>query len=192
MSATAKQPPVGPAFTESPAWRQFGAGWLPLHGSVLGSGVSFEWHDFETREPFDWGQSFHPRTVEVCLNLEGEGKVIASGAETAFSPMTAGFYRRGERPLGATRQPGQRHQFLTIEMSFDFLKHHLRGFAATLHPIVREAVENKPDAPGVAPATRLTSRHQQLLASLRRPPVLALAQTVWYQAKALEAAAEFF
>jgi AraC-like DNA-binding protein len=39
---------------------------------------------------------------------------------------------------------------------------------------------------------RLTSRQQQLLASLREAPVLALAQSVWYQAKALEVAAEFF
>ncbi len=191
MSAIRKQS-ARHAFTERPAWSQFEAGWLPLHGSVLGSGVSFEWHDFKTHEPFDWGQSFHPDTVEVCLNLEGEGKVGFGGAQTEFVPMTAGFYRRGQQPLRATREASQRHQFLTIEMSFDFLRQHLGEFVTSLHPIVREVVGGKQEKSAVAPVAKLTSRHQQLLASLRQAPVLALAQGAWYRAKALEAAAEFF
>ncbi len=188
MSAVLKSPPAESGFSERLAWRQFGAGWLPLHGSVSGSGVSFEWHDFKTHKPFDWGQSFHPGTIEVCLNLEGGGKV----SDTQFAPMTVGFYRRGEKPLPATRDANQRHQFLTIELSFNFLKKNLAGVAGSLHPLVCEAMDNQSCSSGVAPVTRLTSRHQQLLASLRRAPVLALAQSVWYHAKALEAAAEFF
>jgi AraC family transcriptional regulator len=187
MSAVVKSPPVT-GFSERLAWRQFGAGWLPLHGSVSGSGVSFEWHDFKTRQPFDWGQSFHPGTVEVCLNLEGDGKV----SDTRFAPMTVGFYRRGEKPLAAVRNANQRHQFLTIEMSFDFLRKHLRDAPESLHPLVREVMDAKTCSSGVAPVMRLTSRHQHLLAGLRRAPVLALAQAVWYHAKALEVAAEFF
>jgi AraC family transcriptional regulator len=181
-----------PAFTERPVWDQFGAGWRPLHGSVLGSGVSFEWHDFKTHQPFDWGQSFHPETVEICLNVEGDAKVGSSKKEIAFAPMTVGFYRLGEQPLRATRQAGQRHQFLTIEMSFDFLREHLDEFVTSLHPFIRDIVAGRIGASAVTPVTRLTSRHQQLLASLRQAPVLALAHVVWYQAKALEAAAEFF
>lgn len=191
MSATLKSSANALAFTERSAWRQFGAGWRPLHGSVLGVGVSFEWHDFKTHESFDWGQSFHPATVEICLNVEGNGKV-GSGDETEFAPMTVGFYRRGEQRLHGTRGANQRHQFLTIEMSFDFLRRHLSEFVTSLHPVVRDVISGSPDESTVAPVTRLTSRHQQLLASLRQTPVLALAQNVWYQAKALEAAAEFF
>jgi AraC family transcriptional regulator len=190
VSATAKQ--NNPAFTERPAWSQFGAGWLPLHGSILGSGVSFEWHDFKTHNAFDWGQSFHPSTIEICLNLEGEGKISGGGLEATFEPMTVGFYRQGQKSLCATRNANQRHQFLTIEMSFDFLREHLDEFVTSLHPLVREVMIGKPRESAVAPPIRLTSRHQQLLSSLRQAPVLALAQKVWYQAKALEAAAEFF
>ena len=69
-----------------------------------GAGVSFEWHDFKTHEEFDWGRSFHPGSVEVCLNLEGNGQVAFNNREAAFTPLTAGFYRRGEQPLRATRQ----------------------------------------------------------------------------------------
>jgi AraC-like DNA-binding protein len=181
------------AFTERPAWRAVGDGWRHLHGSVRGAGVSFEWHDFKTSgAEFDWGKSFHPGSVEVCLNLEGNGQVIFNKSEAAFTPLTAGFYRRGEQVLRATRDAKQRHQFLTVEMSFDFLRRHLGEFVTSLHPLVREVVAGQSEKSAVAPPMRLTSRQQQLLASLREAPVLALAQSVWYQAKALEVAAEFF
>jgi AraC-like DNA-binding protein len=191
VSATLKKP-ARSGFSERRAWQQFGAGWLPLHGGVTISGVSFEWHDFKTHQPFDWGQSFHPGSIEVCLNLEGDGTVGSSGAEMAFAPMTVGFYRRGQQPLRGIREANQRHRFLTIELSFDFLRRHLGEFVTSLHPLVSEAVGGTPETSGIAPVTRLNSRHQQLLTSLRQAPVLALAQGAWYRAKALEAAAEFF
>jgi len=180
------------AFTERPVWRAIGDGWRHLHGSVRGAGVSFEWHDFMTHAEFDWGRSFHPGSIEVCLNLAGEGRVSGNKSEAAFTPLTAGFYRRGEQILPATRSANQRHQFLTVELSFDFLRRHLGEFATSLHPLVGEVVAGQFEKSAVAPPTRLTSRQQQLLASLRDAPVLALAQSVWYQAKALEVAAEFF
>jgi AraC-like DNA-binding protein len=180
------------AFTERPLWRAVGDGWRHLHGSVRGAGVSFEWHDFTAHREFDWGKSFHPGSVEVCLNLEGDGHVAFNKNEIAFAPLTAGFYRRGEQELRATRAADQRHQFLTVEMSFEFLRRHLGEFVTSLHPLVREVVAGQSEKSAVAMPTRLTSRQQQLLASLRDAPVLALAQSVWYQAKALEVAAEFF
>ncbi len=184
--------PDAPSFTERPAWHGVGAGWQHLHGSVQGAGVSFEWHDFKAGAEFDWGKSFHPGSIEVCLNLAGEGRVGSGKEPVLFAPLTAGFYRRGDQPLPAMRSARQRHQFLTVEMSFDFLQRHLGGVGASLHPLVREVVDGHASKSDVAPPTRLTSRQQQLLASLRDAPVLALAQSVWYQAKALEVAAEFF
>ena len=183
---------VASVFTERQAWRAVGDGWRHLHGSVHDAGVSFEWHDFKARDEIDWGKSFHPGSVEVCLNLEGNGRVNFNKQEAAFTPLTAGFYRRGEQPLRATRQANQRHQFLTVEMSLDFVRRHLSDFITSLHPLVRNVVSGQSEKSAVALTTRLTSRQQQLLASLRDAPVLALAQPVWYKAKALEVAAEFF
>jgi len=182
---------AAPAFTERPAWQAVGRGWRPLHGSVQGTGVSFEWHDFEAVGEFDWGRSFHPDTVEVCLNFAGEGRVGGPPREAVFAPLSAGFYRRGGQPLRATRSAGQRHQFLTVEMSFDFVRRHLAGFGPSLHPLVRDLIAGRPAASAVMTPARLTARQQQLLATLREAPVLAQAQTLWYQAKALEVAAEF-
>jgi AraC family transcriptional regulator len=183
---------AAPGFTEIPAWRAVGEGWRHLHGSVRGAGASFEWHDFQTDDEFDWGRSFHPASVEVCMNVEGEGCVSFNKRHAEFSPLTAGFYRRGGQPLRATRSANQRHQFLTIEMSFDFLRRHLGQSVLSLHPLVREVVAGRSEDSTVARPSRLSSRQQQLLASLRQAPVLPLAKPVWYQAKALEVAAEFF
>lgn len=179
-------------FTERPVWRGVGDGWRHLHGSVRGAGVSFEWHNFKADGEFDWGRSFHPGSVEICLNLEGEGRVTAGRQEAIFTPLTAGFYRRGGSPLTASRRPNQRHQFLTVEMSFDFLCRRLGEFVTALHPLVREVVAGESEKSAVAATARLTTRQQQLLVNLRDAPVLAMAQSVWYQAKALEVAAEFF
>ena len=183
---------TAPAFTERPVWNAIGEGWRHLHGSVRGAGVSFEWHDFKTHGEFDWGKSFHPGSVEVCLNLAGQGNISFNGAVAEFTPLTVGFYWRGEQPLRASRQAEQRHQFLTVEMSFDFLRRHLGDFAPSLHPLVREVVAGQSEKSAVVTPARLTSRQQQLLASLREAPVLAAAQKLWYQTKALELAAELF
>lgn len=185
-------PALPPVFTERPVWRPIGDGWRHIYGSVRGGGVSFEWHDFTVQGEFNWGQSFHPGSVEVCLNLEGHGQVSGNGRNADFTPLTVGFYRRGEQTLQAVRDANQRHQFLTVEMSFDFLRKHLAEFGQSLHPLVREVVGGTPQKSSVASPARLNSRLQQLLASLREAPVLALAQSVWYQAKALEVAAELF
>lgn len=191
-SKSASEGGTDQVFSERPAWRSVGTGWQHLHGSFRSTGASFEWHDFESREELDWGKSFHPASVEVCLNLAGNGKVCHQDTEATFTPLTVGFYRRGDTPVRAVREARQRHQFLTVEMSFDFVRRHLGDSASTLHPVVREVVAGRSESSAIAPTTRLTARQQQLLASLREPPVLAAAQALWYQAKALEVVADLF
>jgi hypothetical protein len=57
------------AFTEAPAWRPVGDGWRQLHGNFRDEGYSIEWHDFTAERSFDWSRSFHPSSLEICLNL---------------------------------------------------------------------------------------------------------------------------
>ena len=180
------------AFTERPAWRAIGNGWRHLHGSVSDAGLSFEWHHFTVGEELNWGNSFHPGSIEICLNREGHGRVAINKREATFTPLTIGFYRRGAEALPATRQANQQHQFLTVEMSYSFLRRHLGEFVTSLHPLVRDVVAGQSEKSAVAPTMRLTTRQLQLLASLPKAPVLRMAQSVWYQAKALELAAELF
>jgi AraC-like DNA-binding protein len=178
-------------FTESEAWRDVGAGWQPLFGSFRGVGYSVEWHDFFAKREFDWAASFHPGCVELCLNLDGHGFVEGHGGRSEFAPNTAGFYHRDNEPLKARRIAGQRHQFLTVEFSCPFLAKHLAGTEAMLHPIVRSAIEGCPCQHVSGTTVKLTSGQQQIISTLRQPPVYAAAQPVWYQCKALELAVTF-
>jgi AraC-like DNA-binding protein len=178
-------------FTEAEAWRDVGKGWQPLFGSFHGAGYSIEWHDFFAKREFDWAASFHPGCVELCLNLEGHGFVAGRGGRAEFAPNTAGFYHRQDEPLTAKRAKNEQHQFLTVEFSGPFLAKHLAGMEPMLHPVVRAAVGNSPVAPATNATVRLTAAQQQLIATLRQPPVYASAQPLWYQCKALELALTF-
>ena len=178
-------------FTEAGAWRDVGKGWQPLFGNFHGAGYSIEWHDFFARREFDWAASFHPGCVELCLNLEGHGYVEGPGGRTEFEPGTAGFYHRREEPLNARRAVNEQHKFLTVEFAGPFLANNLGGTEAVMHPIVRAAIENRaPEMVASAPV-RLGAAQQQLIATLRQPPVYATAQAVWYQCKAVELAVTF-
>ncbi|HPY29154.1 MAG TPA: helix-turn-helix domain-containing protein [Verrucomicrobiota bacterium] len=178
-------------FSEVPAWREVGTGWQPLHGGFRGAGYSIEWHDFMARRELDWARSFHPGGIELCLNLEGEGFVQGNGERLTFSSNTAGFYRCDAEPLTARRMAGQRHRFLTVEFTAAFLERQLAGAKAILHPLVRAALDGNAGPVVALPPARLTTAQQQLVASLRQPPVYAAAQPVWSQCKATEMAVTF-
>ncbi len=178
-------------FTEAGAWRDVGKGWQPLFGSFRGAGYSIEWHDFFARRELDWGASFHPGCLELCLNLDGRGFVAGGDRRTEFAPNTVGFYHRQDEPLTARRAANEQHQFLTVEFSCPFLARHLAEMGPMLHPLVRAALAECPCEPVSGATVRLTSAHEQLIATLRQPPVYAAAQPLWYQCKALELALTF-
>ncbi len=179
------------SFTEAPAWRDVGRGWQPLFGSFQGTGFSIEWHDFFARKELDWSASFHPSCVELCLNLEGNGFVESGGARAEFAPGSVGFYHRAKDLLTAKRAAAQRHQFLTVEFSCPFLAKHLAGTESLLHPMVKSAIEGCPCEHVSGTMVKLTAAQQQIVSTLRQPPVYASAQPLWYQCKALELAVMF-
>lgn len=136
-------------FGEAEAWRAIGDGWRPLYGSFQKLGVSFEWHDFEAAAELDWGRSFHPGSVEICLNLSGTGEV-SDGTETAnYVPTSAGFYCQGGRPLVAHRAAGEHHQFITVEFSPDFLSRQFTESIEHLHPLVAAVIRGDAQSGGV-------------------------------------------
>ncbi len=178
--------------TEAAAWAAIGAGWRQLSGSYHQLGFSFEWHDFTTQAPLDWARSFHPDSVEICLNLTGNGEVSLGGRRAAFGPWIAGFYRQAQVPLTARRNARQHHQFVTVELSPAFLRRMLRSFANDLHPLIRAIVQDAGGESGVSDPEPMNLRQRELVASLRQPPVLASAQALWFQAKAAELVGELF
>jgi hypothetical protein len=117
-----------------------GKGWRHLHGGFRERGYSIEWHDFATEQDFDWSRSFHPGGVEICLNLAGRGEVQSGNHSLEFVPFTAGFYAQNNARLSALRRGGERHQFITIELSLPFLESHVAGTGQGLHPRLRNVV----------------------------------------------------
>ena len=185
---THRRRPESDPFTEKRAWECIGEGWRQLHGNYRDLGFSFEWHDFTAPRDVDWGRSFHPGSVEICLNLAGRGRVTDGVSDLSFAPFTAGFYWQHDERLAATRFASERHQFLTIELSPLFLRRHLQGNEPNLHPMVVSVLRGRRGS-ALSEGMRLTASHQQLIGSLRHPPVFAAAQPIWFQAKALEAMA---
>ena len=196
---TIRPPPVSPAapagqppFAEAPAWKTVGAGWRPLFGSHHDLGFSFEWHEFTATRGFDWSRSFHPGSVELCLNLEGRGKLSDGRQTIELLPQSFAFYFQGSPPLAATRQANEAHRFITIEFSPAFLKEHFQSQADNLHPLLRGVVAGETNLSVVAPPERLAMTLQQLVESLRHCPVFNPAQEMWFRSKALEVAAHLF
>lgn len=155
-------------------------------------GWSFEWHDFEPATPVEWGKSFHPRGLEVCLNLSGTGWVATKKAETEVRPESAGLYFCGDAPLTAWREAGERHQFLTAEFSVDFLRRNLPSGMGQVRPFVQRMLDAKKPVSAVDASQPLTPRLRLLAAALRSPPVSGAARTMWFTAKVYEVAAELF
>jgi hypothetical protein len=55
-----------------------------LYGDVDKIGVAIEWHDFRIERSFNWGRTFHPNSLEFCLNLNGHGAVGGAGGTAAI------------------------------------------------------------------------------------------------------------
>lgn len=177
-------------FLEKAIWEQMGGGWECLHGCYCQHGLSVEWHDFKGLRPREWSRSFHPDSLEICLNLSGIGR-ITHGADTLmFRPMTWGFYALGNDQGSAWRLPGEPHVFLTVELSRGFLERHLKGHELMLHPVVRTALRLEGRGPRLSRAEPLTVLRRRSLEVWRQPPVPAAARALYYQGKALALVSE--
>jgi AraC-like DNA-binding protein len=177
---------------ERDAWREVKNGWRPLYGDVDQFGVAVEWHDFRTAHSFDWGKSFHPRSLEFCLNLEGHGAVgVAGKTRSDYVPGHSGYYAIGDEPLPASRRANDHHQFVTLEFSRKHLQKQFVQNEGDLEPEIHRVIFGDKDENVVAPARPMSTQQRNVVATLADPPVAKAAQVLWYQAKALELMAHF-
>lgn len=181
-----------PFLREAAVWQPLVGGWRQLYGGFYDLGVSIEWQDFELPQPFEWSRSFHPDSLELCLNLEGDGSVHCAEATIELSSLTGVFYLPEKRALRAWRDANQRHRFITIEFSVGFLRERLALFDGALHPIVEAFMQANPVSSRFGEIHRLTAAQEQIVASLLHPPVPQRARPLWYEAKVIELMASFF
>lgn len=179
-------------FAESLAWQSVGEGWRPLFGKFKEVGLSFEWHDFRSASDLDWARSFHPGSLELCLNLTGNAVLNTGQSPIELPPRSVTFYHQGEPPLVAVRRGGEHHQFITVEFARPFLQEHFRAMLDGLHPVVAAVIQQEPSPSAVSLPGSLGTSLLPLIESLRHPPVFAPAQELWFKCKALELAAQLF
>jgi AraC-like DNA-binding protein len=175
---------------EQEAWREV-KGWRPLYGDVDQTGVAVEWHDFRTERAFNWGRTFHPRSLEFCLNLEGHGE-IGAGGKIGYAPGNCGYYAVGDEPLAASRRARDHHQFVTLEFARNHLQKQFVQDEDGLETEIRRVIFGDKDESVIAPVRPMSMQQRAVVASLAEPPVAKAAQILWYQAKALELMAHFF
>ncbi len=176
---------------EQEAWREVKDGWKPLYGDVDRGGVAIEWHDFRTARSFDWGRTFHPRSVEFCLNVGGHGEVGAARSKSDYAPGNCGYYAIGDEPLPASRRAREQHQFVTLEFSREHLRGQVDENEPELDPVLRRIVFEDKNESIVAPARPMSMEQRNVVGSLAEPPVAKGARVLWYQSKALELMAHF-
>jgi AraC-like DNA-binding protein len=188
----AKQNQCVPRIREPMVCRQLPQGWRQLHGGFFDLGASIEWQDFQTTERFEWSRSFHPDSLELCLNLAGQG-VIQRGKETvAIQPMTVSFYFCGNQELLAWRDANTAHRYVTVGFSAPFLREQLGASDGALHPLVEGFLRGTATPGRLGESRRFSSMQQQLITHLLNPPVPQAARFLWYQGKLMELMAEFF
>lgn len=181
-------------FSEANAWRPYADGWRQLYGNFHESGISIEWHDFEldTGSACEWSRSFHPESLELCLNLAGRGSIWHAGGTMSFEPLTAGFYAFGRNELRASRKSAERHRFVTVEFSPRFLREHLRQCDGALNALVEKLLLSDTARAGLGDVQRLTADQERLALQLADPPSFQGARRLWYEGKVLQIMAEFF
>jgi AraC family transcriptional regulator len=167
-----------------------GGGWRQLYGGYYDIGVSVEWHDFKISNPFEWSRSFHPGSLELCVNLTGEAVVACGRVRIQFEPSTAGFYLSGEDGLRSWRQPGQ-HRFVTVEFTSGFLNTHLAQCDGALDPLVERFTSNPGGPSGLGAIHRLNTEQEHGVMQLLHPPTAQGARGLWYQGKVLQLMADF-
>ena len=186
------RPPGVLPLGEAGVWRPFQGGWRQLYGNFQDEGVSLEWHDFElaANAAFDWSRSFHPGSLELCLNLDGRGFVRDAAGTLNLEPMSSAFYAPGKNELQARRKPGGRHRFVTVEFSPRFLREHLLQSDGALHPLVERILLANPAPAGLGETSRLTAEQEQLVSQFLRPRSFQAARRLWYHGKVLQLMAD--
>ncbi|MBV9008286.1 MAG: helix-turn-helix transcriptional regulator [Verrucomicrobia bacterium] len=177
------------ASAERGAWRDVPLGWRQLYGDFGELGVSVQSHDFRTARSLDWGRSFHPQSIEFCLNMGGRGAVQLGRARSDFVAGTSGYYAVADEPLTASREANDHHRFVTLEFSRAHLQKQLAGQEQALDPAMRGAIFG--ERPHVSSPRALTREQRNVIGTLSAPPVAKAAHALWYQSKALELMAHF-
>ena len=186
MANEAHDQASGDSLSENLVWHKVDGLWTPLYGGFSSHGVSVEWHEFHVDSPLDWSRSFHPRSLEICLNYTGSADLREAGASERLANEQVAAYAVRDELVGAVREMGTIHRFFTIELAPEYLLKQLESVLDGVKPEVRKFLEN-PER--FTPWVRMQVLPVSLLAlrqPLLEPPVSNAARDIWYSGKIQE------
>lgn len=126
-------PTLDKSFSEIPFWKSAVGpsekSWSQLGGNFAALGVSVEHHQYSSPQTIQWHKSFHPHSLEICLNFEGSSS-FDTGEQTRNSTgQHLLMYSTAHQPqLRANRLSGN-HHFVTLEFAPHTLNHLLEESA---------------------------------------------------------------
>ncbi len=178
-------------FSEKKVWGGIEGCWGCLSGCFDQNAYSLEWHDFKESDEVDWGGSFQPGSLEICINLSGYGRVEHGGKSIDLQPMTMGFYLVGaDDGLKAERLPGRGdHRFFTVEMGLDYLRP-IVGKGNGIHPVVARSLKENSIVSGLGAVQSIRPEQQTWIRQFHKPPTPAGAKELWFRARIQELIAE--
>lgn len=178
--------------SESSLWNQVDGVWEQLYGNLAFQGVSIEWHDFKLEEELEWDRSFHPGSCELCLNWSGRSQFHDDpGDQPADGRCVLGYLPQVAAPK-ARRLPGERHCFITVEMSRAYLERTFAGSLERLRPWMRALFQDRAPASDGIHQEPMAPNVQRLFPTLRKPPVVGPAVPFWYEGRLLTLASLLF
>jgi AraC-like DNA-binding protein len=159
-----------PFVSEANVWLSTRRASRRIYGDLAAEGLVIDWHNFElvTGNVFESPRNSDSDSLELCLNLAGHGTIDAKGCKLRFKPQTAFICAPGQNDLRTSRRHGERHRFLTVNFSSQFLREQLTVCEGALQPLVREFVSSG-TAAGFGDLIQLTAEHEQLISQLLRP-----------------------
>lgn len=189
---TTTSSPEHPPLVEASAWKHIDGVWRKIHGGFPDRGISIEWHDFSNVEDVDWAESFHPLSLEICLNFSGRARLEQDKAPRELDSEQIAVYATGDRTIKARRFSGHLHRFFTIELSATFLRSQLGAVLGGLKPEVRGFLENPDRARSIVHAGPMSAHLLDYRLYLLDPPVHQTAYDIWYQSKTTEILSHLF
>ena len=181
--------PTSRPAAENGAWKNIDGEWRQLYGNFDRDGISVEYHSFRSRKELDWARSFHQDSLEICLNLQGSGRLQAGARQVSLGVRTIAFYTHTHSArLAATRAADELHHFVTVEMDRNFLERQVGTAVDHLHGDVGTFLTAHTAAPVFAMVQPMPVAVQNTAHALIEPPIqgASQAQQLWYQAKVLE------
>ena len=176
--------------TEESAWAAIDGLWRPLYGSFAEQGVSVEWHDFQLDRDLDWARSFHPGSLEICLNYYGHARLYDGTAARELAPGMAALYTTRRNAPRAHRIAGTPHRFLTVEITPAFLRSECQSQLDLLKAPLRRFLEASEDVPPFLEICALNTALLAVRGAFLEPTVPASAVPMWHRAKVLEVLAQ--